>query len=133
MRKLWILTLGVLMLAGCQRYDIDEILLMRNDVSITLKGEVLMSFDPLTCQMSHDKATDTYRVYDDMIADWFFIRCHTRPDYEGQEITADVTWTTERNTKTEKGLTFTVEKTDPEGYIWMWNKSKSIGIVIKNL
>jgi hypothetical protein len=49
MRKLWILALGVLMMTGCLRYDIDEILLMRNDVSITLKGEVLMSFDPLTC------------------------------------------------------------------------------------
>lgn len=133
MRKLWILTIGILLMAGCQRYDIDEILLIRDDVSITQKGITLMSFNPLTCQMSYDKATVTYRVYDDILANWFFITCDTRPDNEGQEITADVTWTTDRNTRTEKALSFTVEKTDSKGNIWMWNKSKSIGIVIKNL
>ena len=30
-------------------------------------------------------------------------------------------------------LKFVVEKTDAQGHIWMWNKSKKIGIVIKNL
>ena len=124
----------ILILAtGCCRYDIDEVLLMRDDISITQKGTVMMSYDPLKCQMAHDKATNTYRVYDDMIADWFIVKCSERPDNEGQELTADVTWTTAKDTKTEKGLKFVVEKTDAQGHIWMWNKSKKIGIVIKNL
>lgn len=119
--------------AGCCRYDVDEVLLMRDDISLTQKGTVMMSYDPLSCQMSHDKATNTFRVYDDMIANWFIVKCSERPDNEGQELTADVTWTTAKDTKTEKELKFTVEKTDAQGQIWMWNKSKKIGIVIKNL
>ena len=119
--------------AGCCRYDVDEVLLMREEISITQKGTVMMSYDPLRCQMSHEKATNTYRVFDDMIADWFIVKCSERPDNEGQELTADVTWTTSKDTKTEKGLKFVVEKTDAQGHIWMWNKSKKIGIVIKNL
>ena len=119
--------------AGCCRYDVDEVLLMRDDISLTQKGTVMMSYDPLSCQMSHDKATNTFRVYDYMIANWFIVKCSERPDNEGQELTADVTWTTAKDTKTEKGLKFTVEKTDAQGQIWMWNKSKKIGIVIKNL
>ena len=133
MRRFYAIILGAALATGCLPYDIDEILLTRDDISITQKGELLMSYDPLTCQMSHDKATGTFMVFDDKIADWFIISCATWPDTEGQEVTADVTWTTSKNTKTEKELNFKVEKIDAQGQIWMWNKSKSIGIVIKNL
>jgi hypothetical protein len=133
MRRIYAIMLGAFIVAGCLPYDIDEILLAREDISITQKGTLIMNYDPLKCQMSHDKATNTYMIYDDMIANWFIVSCSTRPDTEGQEITADVTWTTDKNTKTERGLVFTVKKIDSQGQIWMWNKSKSIGIVIKNL
>lgn len=133
MKRIFVILAILFTAAGCCRYDIDEVLLMREDISITQKGEVMMSYDPLRCQMSHDKAKNIYRVYDDMIADWFIVKCSERPDNEGQELTADVTWTTSKDTKTEKELKFVVEKTDAQGHIWMWNKSKKIGIVIKNL
>ena len=133
MRRIYAIILGAMLIAGCLPYDIDEILLTREDISITQKGTLIMSYDPLKCQMSHDKATNKYMVYDDMLADWFIVSCATTPDTEGQEVTADVTWTTSKNTRTEKGLVFTVKKIDAQGQIWMWNKSKSIGIVIKNL
>ena len=133
MKRIFVIFAILFTAAGCCRYDIDEVLLMRDDISITQKGVVMMSSDPVRSQTSHDKATNTYRVYDDLIADWFIVKCSERPDNEGQELTADVTWTTAKDTKTEKGLKFVVEKTDAQGHIWMWNKSKKIGIVIKNL
>ena len=133
MKRIFVIFAILFTAAGCCRYDIDEVLLMRDDISITQKGVVMMSYDPVRCQMSHDKATNTYRGYDDLIADWFIVKCSERPDNEGQELTADVTWPTAKATKTEKGLKFVVEKTDAQGHIWMWNKSKKIGIVIKNL
>lgn len=133
MKRIFVIFTILFTAAGCCRYDVDEVLLMREDISITQKGEVMMSYDPLKCQMSHDKAKNIYRVYNDMIADWFIVKCSERPDNEGQELTADVTWTTSKDTKKEKGLKFVVEKTDAQGHIWMWNKSKKIGIVIKNL
>lgn len=133
MKKILILSILLAIASGCSRFDIDEVLLPREDISIIVKGKEVMSYDPLTSQMSHDRESNIYRIYDDMISDWFIVKCNVMPTNVGQDITADVSWTTHSDTKSEKGLKFTVEKTDIHGRIWMWNKSKSIGIVIKNL
>lgn len=133
MKKALIAIMAVALISSCCMYDIDEVLLKRDDVSITQKGNVLMSYDPLTCQMSHNHADNTFMVYDDTIANWFIVSCNTDPTTVGQELTADVTWTTRTDTKIEKDLKLTVEKTDQNGNIWLWNKSRCIGIVIKRL
>lgn len=133
MKKTIILMITAVIAAGCCRYDVDEILLMRTDISLTWKGDLQMSYDPLRCQLSHDRSDNIFRVYDDALANWFVLDCSVMPSYEGQELTADVIWTTADDTREERGLTFVVEKTDDSGQIWMWNKSKRIGIVIKNL
>ncbi len=118
---------------SCVRYDIDEILLPREDISLTVRGVEQFSYDPLTCQMSQNTAKHEFRVFDDRLSGWFVIRCKERPSGEGQELTADLSWTGKTSTKALKDLTFRIEKIDPEGKIWMWCKQKSIGIVIKNL
>ena len=117
---------------GC-RWEIDEILLDREDISLTIKGEDIFIYDPLTCQLSFNKSDNTYRMYDDRISDWVIVECSERPDTEGQSLTADITWTTSSSIKIERGLRFTVQKTAADGKVWLWNKSKKIGIVIKNL
>lgn len=119
--------------AACSPYDIDEVLLQRDEISMTLKGEVQFSYDPATCQMSHNSTMNEYHIFDDKLSEWFIVRCHERPSNEGQELTADVTWTASSSTRTMKGLTFRVEKVSGSGTIWMWCRQKSIGIVIKNL
>lgn len=133
MKRKLILLIAAIAITGCCSFDLEEVLLPREDVSITQKGRLIMSYDPLTCQMSHDHTDNLYRVYNDAISDWFSVRCNTAPLNVGQEITADVSWTTHDDTKSEEGLRFTVEKTSVDGMTWMWNKSKNIGIVIKNL
>ncbi len=118
---------------SCVPYDIDEILLPREDISLTVKGEVQFSFNPLTCQMSHNSTTHEFRVFDDRLSEWFILKCAERPANEGQEVNADLTWTASSSTKTMEGLTFRIEKIDRSGKIWLWCKKKNIGIVIKNL
>lgn len=132
MRKLMILTIITSIATGCV-WDIDEILLDRNDISLTMKGEDLFVYDPITCQLSFSSSDNIYRMYDDRLADWVIIKCSERPDTEGQILTADITWTASSSTKTERGLKFTVQKTSSDGKVWLWNKSQKIGIVIKNL
>ncbi len=119
--------------ASCTPYDIDEILLPREDISLTVKGELQFSFNPLTCQMSHNRTTHEFRVFDDKLSEWFILKCDERPANEGQELNADLTWTASSSTKNMDGLTFKIEKIDRSGKIWLWCKKKSIGIVIKNL
>lgn len=119
--------------SACREYDVDEVLLQREDLSLTVKGDPHFIFDPLTCQFSHNGTTNEYRMFDDRLSDWVTLKCSQRPDTEGQLLTADISWTGSSSIRTEEGLKFVVQKTSADGYVWMWNKSKSIGIVIKNL
>jgi len=133
MKNIIIILMSVCVITGCCRYDIDEILLRKSEISLTWKGADQFVYDPITCQMAYNSSSHEYRVFDDKISNWFIIRCSERPDTEGQVITADVTWTTPNNTKTEKQIDFTVKQTGKDGQVWLWNNSKNIGIVIKNL
>ena len=119
-------------LTGCC-HDIDEILLEREDISFTLKGKDMFRYDPLTCQLSHSHEENIYRMHDDRMSEWVTVQCSERPDTEGQEITAEIRWTASSSIRSEDGLKFSVQKTSADGRVWLWNKSKKIGIVIKNL
>ncbi len=118
---------------SCVRFDFEEILLPREDISLTIKNVEQFSFDPLTCQISHNITQNEYRVFDDKLSGWFVLKCREMPANKGQVVKADLTWTASKSTKSMKGLSFKVEKTDNTGKIWMWCEDKSIGIVIKNL
>lgn len=121
-----------LTVAACNN-DVEEILLGRNDISLTIKGELMMSFNDNTCQLGYNSEKNEFRVYDDRIANWFVLRCATSPDTEGQIVTADLEYTTSNDLKTLKGLEFSVERINSEGLIWLWNKDKRIGTVVKVL
>lgn len=118
---------------ACVNNQIDQILLVRDDISLTVKGSSVMSFDENTCQLGYNSARNEYRVYDEKWANWYMLRCSVKPTSEGQTINADLEYTTDKDVKTLKGLEFSVEKTSSEGLVWLWNKDKKIGIVIKNL
>lgn len=121
------------MLCSCVKYDMDEILLEREELSLTWKGEDQIVFDPLTWQVASNVGNCEYRVNDDNMANYFVVRCSERPVSEGQDVTADVEWTLTTNTKRYEGLRFTVRKVRSDGLVWMWNKSQKIGVVIQEL
>ncbi len=120
-------------LASCNPYDVDEILIPREDISLTIKGTEHFSYDPVTCQASQNVRENEYRYFDDMMSQWLTVKCSESPVNEGQELTADISWTGSRRAESMSGLEFTVEKTGDDGKIWMWCKKKSVGIVIKKL
>ena len=132
--KRLILILAVLAgLTGCIRYDIEEILLLREDISLTVKGVDQVSYSPETFQIGHDADNNIFRVFDDDLANWFVLTCDERPVTEGQEVTAELSWTASNTTRSRSGLLFRVEKTGPDGYIWLWCKNEAIGIVVREL
>lgn len=133
MRKLLMIMAAILALSGCKTYDVDEILMVRSDVSLTHKGILQFSYDPLTCQMAHSPTNDEFRVFDDELANWFTVKCDDKPTEVGQTLTATVSWTTATDTKKESDLEFQVHRIDKTGKIWMWNDSKDIGVVIQEL
>ncbi len=118
---------------SCVRIDIDEILLKRDDISLTVRGVTQFEYKAEDCQMAHKPSENEYRVYNDDLSKWFVVRCSERPSNSGQILTAELTYKTVSKPKSQKDLSFKVEKIDETGKIWMWCENKNIGIVIKNL
>ena len=133
MKRLIYIIVAMIAAASCVNNMIDQVLLVRDDISLTIKEELVMSFDENKCQMGFNSARNEYRVYDEKLANWYIIRCSAKPTSVGQEVRADLEYTTDKDVKTFTGLEFSVEKTSSEGLVWMWNKERKIGIVIKNL
>ena len=118
---------------SCVKYDIDEILLEREDLSLTWKGEDQVDYDPLTWQAGCNVRKGEYRVFDDSMANYFAVKCSEHPVNEGQDITADVVWTMKTTIKRYEGIRMTVRKLAPDGRIWLWSRSQQIGVVIKEI
>lgn len=128
-----LLTALIIMVTGCNRFDVDEILLQRDDVSLTIRGEVIFSYDPGTCQMGYNSENNTFRAYDDDLGHWFILSCRATPDTEGQSLMADLEYTTQTDTKKIRNLEFTLKKNDRNGNLWFWNDERKIGVVVKRL
>ncbi len=133
MKRLTIILIVLVSAAGCTLYTMEEVLLPREDISLTWKGDVQVSYEPSSCQMGFNDARNEYRVYSDLLADWFVLKCSGRPAGVDHTFQADVSWTGEKSAVTKTGIEFKVVKTDEEGKMWLWNESDKIGIIIKNM
>ncbi len=131
MRKILLFIVIMLCLTGCRLYDIDEILLKRQDISLTIKGEEIIVHDPETFQTGYNERSNTFRVFEDDLGNWFTLTCSERPSTEGQTLRADLKWTGSNTTRTRNGLSFRVERTDAGGYVWMWCDDEAIGIIVR--
>lgn len=124
--------LAMLCMTACG-VDVEEVLLSRSDLSLTIKGETIISFDENTCQLGYNTGSNEYRVYDEKLTSWYIAKCSVMPTSEGQEIKVDLEYTTQKSVKSIKGLECKVEKISSDGLIWLWNKDRQIGIILKQL
>lgn len=127
------IVLTLILITGCVQPQPDEILLPRTEISLTIKGEVIMEFVPATCQIGYSSENYEFRLMDNNLRDWVIFRSDNKPTDVGQNVNAYLEYTSENNVKTLKDLVFSVEKTAPDGTVWLWNKDKKIGIIIKLL
>lgn len=127
------IVLTFISIIGCIGPQPDEVLLPRTEISLTIKGEEVMEHDPLTCQIGYNRERNEFRLVKDNVSDWMIFRSNATPSNEGQEVKASLEYTSQSSTKTLTDLTFSVEKIAPDGTVWLWNKDKKIGIVIRVL
>ena len=133
MKKIYILILALVAASGCVAYLPEEILLPLEDISLTIKGEEIMKFDEGSCQLGYNNRKNEFRVLDDRLANWFILRCDALPSSVGQVLTCELEYTTPDDVKSIEDLEFSVEKTDENGLIWLWEGTRKIGVVIKTL
>jgi len=133
MKRIHALLILSCIMVSCVHTDFDEILLAKEDISLTVKGEEMMVFDRNSCQLGYNSSTNEFRVYDDNLGNMFILTCNAHPSTEGQTLKADLTWTTASSTKKRSGLNFTVKKISSDGLIWLWCDNERTGIIVKTL
>ena len=117
---------------GCRQYNMEEILMTRDDVSLTIKGEPVFVYDADNCQTAYNLGKNEYRAMTDDMTQYFVLKANQGLSHIGQKFSADLTYNTGQKEKTEKGLTFEIEKiSNAEGLVWLWCSSRSIGLVIR--
>ena len=131
--RLFMLFSSLMMAAACVDYDVEEILLVRDNVSLTIKGNVQFEYASMTCQLGYSPERCEFRAYDDMLGNWFVLKCYADPAEEGMTVKGDLEYTTFDSKVNLTGLRFVVKKTDWEGYVWLWNDERKIGAVVKKL
>ena len=132
MKNIFTIFLLCLIAAGCSPYDIDEILLERDDLSMTLKGKEVYSFNPDEAQIGFNASSGEYRIFNEDFTGWVILIWEDRPMNVGQKVRMDVRWKIKKNPRETKGLEFEVMRTDANGMMWLWNSSDKIGVTIKD-
>ncbi|MBR2857497.1 MAG: hypothetical protein IKB85_08750 [Bacteroidales bacterium] len=130
-KALFILLVGV-MSAGCVKYDVEEILLVRSDISLTMKGNDIYSFNPDKAQIGYNSELNEYRMFDEDFQNWVSMIWSEKPVSEGQVVLINLEWDTRESARKKTGLEFEVRKTDGSGMVWLWNSSDKIGLAIKD-
>ena len=133
MKRIIILLGMVMVLTGCIEEKAMDTLLSESEICLDWKGDRQITYDSKDYQLAFNDKINEYRVYDDRLANWFTVRCSEKPCSEGQRLTADVSWTGKKSTKSYTARTFKVEKVDENGLVWLLSESDRIGIIIKNI
>ena len=121
MRKyLYILTLAVLACTGCdKKVEMDLDMYNSEQVSLMVKGKKVFTFDEATGQLGYNRTLRQFRTGNDDMTSFFVLTCSELPREEGQEIRADIQWTSGSSVKTTSGIVLKVEKYDGTGLVWL--------------
>ena len=134
MRKCLYIIALVLLCAGCrEKVEMDLEMYNSDQVSLMVKGKKVFTYSEGTCQLGYNRNLRQFRASNDDMTSFFVLTCSELPRQEGQEIRAELKWTSGSSVKTSGGLVFKVEKYDDTGLVWLWNSADKTGAVVKIL
>lgn len=127
-----ILLLTVLTWACTKTDGFDKSEASSNVPRFEISGKTMFEYIPATCQLGFNREKKEFRLNSDTMSDFVVAKLSAIPSQKGQKLTADLEWTTERDTKTKRGAAFKVEKLEGD-VCWLWDKSDKITLVVKFL
>lgn len=135
-KRLSILLLLALTLAGCDNKkkepEIDPGLETATEVCLNVKGARVFTYAEGTTQLGFNRSLRQFRAGNDDMSSYFIVTCSELPVKEGQEIRADLSWTSGSTVKTSK-VAFTVVKIEGTGLVRLWSAADKTGAVVKIL
>ena len=127
----YLLSAVMLFQCSCTKEGPDKEFLENDSICLQVNGKTIITFDEDNYQISSNRERKVFRVMDDNMGNYYQISCSDIPYSEGQDIKADLKWATGSSVSTRDGLQFKVEKVAPGGKVWMWCKSRKIGISVQ--
>lgn len=122
----------ILTLDGCQG-KVDPTFVDSSEICLRVKDEKVMTYDHLTWQASFNREKCEFGMHTDNMSDYWRVRLNLVPTAEGQKTKGDIIWTSQSSVNEKEGLTFTVEKADRSGHLWLWCRKERIGVVVQVL
>ena len=119
--------------SSCQGSKVDPEFVGTNTTGLTVKGQKVFVFDSMNCQTSFKRESCEYRSFTDNMSDYYCVKLDYVPTENGQKGKGELKWTSKSEIISKKGLSFTVEKTDRSGRLWLWCRKESIGVIIQTL
>ena len=127
-----LLILSLLLSAGCDGDRQCSVFCERDEIRLQVGGSVVFAYDPKTCQLAFSRDRLEFRASTDAMSDFFVVELSEVPTQLGQRLTADLTWTTEREVLTRKNLTLEVARLEGDEF-WLWSTSGRIGVTVRIL
>mgnify|MGYP007090517480 CR=1 FL=1 len=116
-------------LSGCAPDEHMRAFAQSDEMRIQVGRDVPFRYDPLCCQMSYNRASNEFRAFTDNMSDFYLVRMDSTPSSEGEQLKADIIWTTATDILTRKNLTLKVIKAEGEEF-WLWSDSGRIGVSV---
>lgn len=135
MRKyLYIIVLLPLLFSGCkEKVEMDLDMYNSDQISLMVKGKKVFTSSEGDGQLGFNRTLRQFRAGNDDMTGFFILTCDELPRVEGQEIRAEIKWTSGSSVKTSSILTMKVEKYEDTGLVWLWSSADKTGAVVKIL
>ena len=127
----YVLSAIMLLQCSCRKDSPDKQFLENDDLCLVVNGKAVITYDENEFQISSNSEKKVFRIMDDNMGRYYQISCSEIPYSEGQDIKADLKWANVSSVSTREALQFKVEKVAPGGKVWMWCKSKNIGVSVQ--
>ena len=119
-------------LTGCSDKRMRSAFSENDEIRLMVGGSIPFTYEPNTCQLSFSRDRKEFRAHTDNMSDFYAVSLSQIPSMQGETVTADLTWTTERDVLTRKNLTLEVIRIEGDQF-WLWSNSGRIGLCIRVL
>ncbi len=128
-RKITIVLAALALLTGCDRARERNAFVESGEIRLQVGNAVQFRYDPLKCQMTFNRERKEFRAQTDNVSDYYVAKLSEIPTFEGQTLSADLSWTTTTDVLKRKNLALEVVKIEGEK-IWLWSDSGRIGLSV---
>ena len=111
--------------------NVDPTFIADSQPGLSINGKDIFRYNPLTCQYSFNRQKAAFSIFTDSASDYITAVLSELPSEKGQKVSGELSWTTERDIKTQKISVLKVVKTAEDGTVWLWNSTEKIGLCVR--